>query len=270
MRNKRYVYIEFDFEESKISFGETYAGNGTPLDVYHNRAHRHTIANDETIIDPDEIDQIISFDQRAEFASLCETHYQSEWNGSNRVGLADLPLREFVAAICDELDEEHNDLKLTGRTFPGLAFIVDAADIIENEILRDSGVTMLSTDEECSKIADELDELCLRDFQQSLEHTEDRVLEYRNYLRDNYNEQIVYVVTNGAQREECSSLSEAICVAVEWAENCTEKPETIEQWGDSLETGWGACPNDTDGAYWPQIHAEFTGKRIDRLPWEKD
>jgi hypothetical protein len=49
----------------------------------------------------------------------------------------------------------------------------------------------------------------------------------------------------------CWELAKQQAVA---AEDCDPDEQLIE-WGDDANTGWGVCPEGSDGAYWPQVEA---------------
>lgn len=53
--------------------------------------------------------------------------------------------------------------------------------------------------------------------------------------------------------EEFDDLDEAIICCHDMAVNEVDDESTIVDWGDSPETGWGSCPEDDDGAYWPTV-----------------
>jgi hypothetical protein len=69
-----------------------------------------------------------------------------------------------------------------------------------------------------------------------------------------------YVGVGGSPRDTWSSFDDleyakgkCLEMAKEQAEYNGLDPDDIEEWGDDEDTGWGACPSDDDGGYWPCI-----------------
>ncbi len=58
---------------------------------------------------------------------------------------------------------------------------------------------------------------------------------------------------------EFDTLEGAMGKAWELAEEMCEfqglDSSELGEWGDDEDTGWGVCPREDDGAYWPQVTA---------------
>lgn len=264
---ERKVFIEFDFQAGKISFGEDWCGNGRPIDEYHGLTYRHDIGKYLTIGDQEETEANISDEQRAEFARLCENGFDTAENNGNLKGYVNEELDDFTGKLCEEIDED-----MRFNLLPGLLHIVDAHDILDKAMIVSYGLSMLSTDQEIEKLAEEIDQICARDFNQDMQHTEQCLRDYRIALREDYEKKIQWVVTDDSNiLGSFNDFDSAMDAAQELAEEqaTTEERETLERWGDDMATGWGICPTNDSGGYWPQVHCEYKGKRIERLPWER-
>jgi hypothetical protein len=189
MRTKTYVYVYFDFEKGKISIDEDFNNNGTPINEYHGRAMRHCIADPAEIVNSEEAETIIDSETRAEFARLCEEHYDTDYNGSNMVGVCEKPLRDFIETLCNELDEERSTLESNSRTFNGLGFTCPASEYLDREAIRAYGIDEETSDEEICRIAAEIDSEVLTEYQTSLEDTEDCLTWWRDRFREEHDEE---------------------------------------------------------------------------------
>lgn len=63
------------------------------------------------------------------------------------------------------------------------------------------------------------------------------------------------------QAESCETAEEAEEIAIAMARDVAEAdgldPDTVDVYGyEGAHEGWGACPRDHDGAYYPIIHTD--------------
>lgn len=273
--SERKVILYFDFEEQKILIEEKWAReNGVPIAIWHHRAAQRTLADSAEITNQEEADKLISNEQRAEFVQLCEKYYTQKWDGSNMRGYwFETPLDDFVSKLSQELEEEIDYAKQNMQGPAGIAFVSSAIYYCSTEHYKEEGLTALSTDAQCERIAQKITEEALHHNNWILNDTEEIVFDARQEMREEMEEKIKYVLVCGAEREEYYDLHEAFCsarfLAHEIALNNEIDVFTLDEWGDDMQTGWGVCPEGDSGAYWPQIHCELDGKRIDNLPWEE-
>lgn len=133
---------------------------------------------------------------------------------------------------------------------------------MKEKLFQEYGITETSTDNDIERVS----EIIAMD--------SDIIFEYRDHHREIYINHIQYVVTDTTcadTQEYFDCLEKALDRAMELAidqANTADEINDLDQWGDSMETGWGVCPENESGVYWPQVHAEYDGKRIDKLPWE--
>ena len=269
---ERKVFIEFDFRSGQISFGEDWCGTGQSIDEYHGLARRYDIGKYLTIDDQEELEASISAEQRAEFASLCEKEFTIDFSSGNTRGIVDDPLNSFVMALCREICDEHEYAQSNNRALNGLLNIVDAHDILDKSSVLEYGLTVYSTDNAIEKLAEKIEEDQKLEYQQSMHHTEQCLRDYRVALREDYEKKIQWIVTDDSNiLGSFNDFDSAMDVAQELAEEqaTPEERETLERWGDDMATGWGICPVNDTGGYWPQVHCAHKGKRIERLPWER-
>lgn len=273
MTQPKNVEIHFNFETGKITIDDDFrCNNGIPMNVYHGLSAIRVIAQYAEVVDSNEADKLISDEDRKTFAELCEKHFETDWDGSNMKGVwHGTPLENFIANLCAELAEEIENCQRYPKPVSGLGFYVEAPDYCEKTHYIDSGMSACSTDKDCEKIAEELAEEALKEFGWVLNGLENDVIYWRDKMREEIEERIVYVLTNGADstfREEYSDLDDALDAAMEIAREMVGNDSDLDQWGDDMATGWGVCPENDDGAFWPSVHAELDGKRIDKLPWK--
>jgi hypothetical protein len=264
---ERKVFIEFDFRSGKISFDEDWCGNGRPMLEHDGMIHRHDIGKYLSIGDQEEAESNISAEQRAEFSQLWESGFETYHSNGHLKGRIGEELDNFIDALCEEIDED-----MRCNILPGLLHIVDAHDVLDKDMVVSYGLTMLSTDQEIEKLVEEIDQICASDFHQDMQYTEQCLRDYRVALRENYEEKIQWIVTDDSNiLGSFNDFDSAMDAAQELAEEqaTPEERETLERWGDDMATGWGVCPANDSGGYWPQVHCEYKGKRIERLPWER-
>lgn len=269
---ERKVFIEFDFRAGKISFGEDWRDNGRPIDEYHGLVYRHDIGKYLTIGDQEETEANISAEQRAEFARLCINGFDTVDSNGNLKGYVNDELDDFTGKLCKEICDEHEYTQSNNRALNGLLNIVDAHDILDKRSVLEYGLTVYSTDNAIEKMAEKIEEGQKLDYQQSMQHTEQCLRDYRAALREEYEKKIQWIVTDDSKiLGSFNDFDSAMNAAQELAEEqaTTAERETLEHWGDDMGTGWGVCPANDSGGYWPQVHCEYEGKRIERLPWER-
>jgi dsRNA-specific ribonuclease len=269
---ERKVFIEFDFQAGKISIGEDWCNNGRPILEHNGMIYRHDIGKYLSIADQDEAESNISADQRTEFARLCEKEFTTDLSYGNIEEIVGDSLNSFVVELCKEICDEHEYAQSNNHALNGLLNIVDAHDILDRMLVLAYGLRINSTDSYIEKLTEKIEHDHKSEYQQDLQYTEQCLRDYRALLREQYEKKISWVVTDDSNvLKVCDDFNSAMEEAQKLAEEqaSEEELETLEVWGDDMHTGWGVCPANDSGGYWPQVHAEYNGKRIDCLPWER-
>jgi len=80
-----------------------------------------------------------------------------------------------------------------------------------------------------------------------------------------------YIIKENGHREIYVSLETAMAVCWEMAYEQAEiegiDSAELGKWGDSDESGYGVCPPNDTGAYWPQVSVE---DERGRTPYQED